>query len=70
MISKEEARRLEQEMIRDGRPSIGRAELARETKVDLPTRGICRFCGCKVAKSETICGECAADDHRVERDPD
>lgn len=62
MISKVEARKLEGKLIREGRENSGRSSYARETKVQQCRRGVCHLCGCKVYKTEWICGECLCEE--------
>lgn len=38
----------------------------RFAKVQRPTPGVCWVCGYKIAKTETICGECACEDEGCE----
>lgn len=63
MISKQSARDLDAAMAKEAkRPDYGRSVISREDRANQPRRGVCYICGCKVHRTETICGECACED--------
>lgn len=65
-MTNEETRPIEEDVKRGGHPKNGRAQLARETVVRRPGYGRYSVCGCKVAKTETICGECMCEEDGID----
>lgn len=62
MISKRQAKKRDEELAAAARPDYGSAELSRQSRVEEHKGGICYVCGCKVYRTEIICGECVCED--------
>lgn len=68
MISKKQAKNRDEELVAaalaptSARPDYGSAELSRQSRVEEHKGGICYVCGCKVYRTEIICGECVCED--------
>ena len=57
---------LSEEEKRRERSKSAESVYSREQKAGDPRKGRCRFCGCKVYRTETICGECLCEEDGID----